>query len=142
MILFLDFDGVLHPFHRPAGAFSLLPYFERVMRDLPQVDIVISSSWREGHSLEEMKSFFSPDIAERIIDATPVLNFLEHQYVREEEIAAWLHRAGREHELWAAIDDTESFFSSRCDNLILVDPDTGFNEQAEKELCKRLSAEN
>lgn len=110
MILFLDFDGVLHPFHRPASAFSLLPYFERVMRDLPQVDIVISSSWREAHTLEEMRSFFSPDIAARIIDMTPVLDFLEHHHVREDEIAAWRRSAGREHEPWVAIDDTESFF--------------------------------
>lgn len=139
MLLFLDFDGVLHPFHRPSGVFSLLPYFEHAMRSLPHVDIVISSAWRETHGVDELRALFSPDIAQRIIDVTPVLDLLEHQYVRETEIAVWRRKAGREHEYWAAIDDTETFFSPRCRNLILVDPSTGFTGETEKELYRRLS---
>ena len=56
MILFLDFDGVLHPLHdnvptpenhdnvpTPADQlFCYLPRFEAVMRDFPMVKIVIS----------------------------------------------------------------------------------------------------
>lgn len=71
MILFLDFDGVLHPFHRPLGTFVLLSYFEDVLRDFPAVNIVISSTWREEYSLPQLQKFFSEDIARRIIDVTP-----------------------------------------------------------------------
>lgn len=139
MILFLDFDGVLHPFERPNGVFSLLPDFERVMRELGDVDIVISSTWREAHTLDELRSLFSPDMQERIIDVTPVFSDPDHPYIREAEIAAWLREAGREDETWAAIDDTEWLFSPRCRNLVLVDTDVGFDEEVERELRGRLS---
>jgi hypothetical protein len=49
MILFLDFDGVLHPEYDGQAApadvvFCHLPRFEAVMRDHPEVEIVISST--------------------------------------------------------------------------------------------------
>lgn len=140
MILFLDFDGVLHPFHRPNGTLVLIPVFERVMRDFPQVDIVISSSWREGFSLDELRSFFSDDIARRIVDVTPVLAASEYPHVREAEIAAWRRAAGRVAEPWVAIDDMEAFFSPGCADLISVAPESGFNEATARALRDRLSS--
>lgn len=139
MILFLDFDGVLHPFSRPHGPLVHVPYFEQVLRDLPGVDIVISSAWREAHSLEQLRLFFSEDIARRIIGVTPQLDSLEHPFIREAEIRAWLRNAGREAEPWVALDDIASFFSPGCRNLILVDTERGFNESTEEELRKRFS---
>jgi hypothetical protein len=139
MILFLDFDGVLHPFDRPAGVLVLLPDFERVIRDFAGVDIVISSAWREEHTLDQLRAFFSPDIQDRIIDATPIFDHVEHPYVREAEISAWLRDAGREGEPWVAIDDIDWFFTPGCRNLILVDTNTGFNAQTERELRWRLA---
>jgi len=138
VILFLDFDGVLHPFDRPDGVFTLLADFERVMRDYPGVDIVISSAWRETHTVDELRQLFSPDIAQRIIGATPVF-FDPQPHVRESEILDWLHSAGRSGEAWIAIDDTDWFFSTECANLLLVDPNTGFNSSSEQELRRRLS---
>lgn len=139
MILFLDFDGVLHPFHRPTGAFALLPAFERVMRDFPEVDIVISSAWREANSLAELRRLFSPDIQPHIIDATPVLHDDDVLFIRELEILAWLRHARREQEAWVAIDDTGWFFSPGCRNLILVEGACGFNLGTERELRRRLA---
>ena len=46
--------------------------------------------------------------------------------------------AGREDEFWVVLDDCEEFFSPGCPELILVDPDVGFNEATEAELCQRL----
>jgi len=138
MILFLDFDGVLHPFDCPDGMFTLLSDFERVMRDFPEVDIVISSSWREAHALDELRGLFSPDIARRIIDATPIMRDFTHECVRELEILAWLREVGREKEPWVAIDDFEKFFSPGCENLVLTDTNIGFDERVERELRKRL----
>jgi hypothetical protein len=139
MILFLDFDGVLHPFNQPNGTFVLVPEFERVMRDFENVDIVISSTWREAHTLDELRSPFSPQIQQRIIDVTPIFNDPQQLYIREMEIMVWLREAGREHEPWVAIDDSEWFFSPGCRNLILLDADIGFNEKAGRELRRRLS---
>lgn len=138
MVLFLDFDGVLHPFGRDTALFALLPEFERVMRDFDDVDIVISSTWREAHGLEWLRGLFSPDFRRRIIDVTPVLD-PEMPHVREAEIAAWLRDAGRKDEGWLAIDDTDWFFSPGCRNLILVDAATGFSASTERQLRQRLA---
>jgi hypothetical protein len=138
MIVFLDFDGVLHPFSRPDGPFTLLPQFERVMRDFPDVEIVISSAWREAYGLAQLKAIFSRDIAERIIGATPVFAPAGYRHVREAEIQSWLLDNDREHERWVAIDDTNFFFAPRCTNLILVDSELGFAPSTEQALRKRL----
>ena len=59
MILFLDFDGVTHPEpYDQDAAFQQLPFIEAVVRDMVGVEIVVSSSWRESHSLEELREFF------------------------------------------------------------------------------------
>ncbi|WP_050479101.1 HAD domain-containing protein [Herbaspirillum rhizosphaerae] len=139
MILFLDFDGVLHPVSREAGTFAHLIHFECVIRDFPGVDIVISSAWRENHSLEELQAFFTSDLRQRIIDVTPVLSHLSHQYLRQAEIMLWLREAGREYEGWIAIDDSDWLFAPACRNLILVDTDIGFDSIAEKNLRAKLS---
>eukprot|EP01042_Synura_sphagnicola_P011839 gene11839-15094_t len=57
--------------NRATGVFSLLPHFEQVMRDYPGVDIVVSSNWREAYSLEELRSVFSEDFRDRLVDVTP-----------------------------------------------------------------------
>ena len=48
MILFLDFDGVLHPepCDEDGEPFCNLPALEAILRDFPAVEIVISSMWR------------------------------------------------------------------------------------------------
>src|SRR5438128_5315956 len=74
MILFLDFDGVLHRFgDRIADYCRFLPRLEAVLRDYPDVKIVVSSDWRKHHTLEELKGFFSADIGKRVIGVTPSL---------------------------------------------------------------------
>ena len=98
MILFLDFDGVLHPeYDRQAApadvAFCHLPRFEAVMRDHPEVEIVISSTWREQFPLDDLRARFSPDIAARIVGATPITPRIDGKYLparREGEILDWL----------------------------------------------------
>jgi hypothetical protein len=51
-ILFLD--GVTHPEpHEAEELFTLLPLIEEVLRDFEASKIVISSSWREVHLLDE-----------------------------------------------------------------------------------------
>jgi hypothetical protein len=139
MILFLDFDGVLHPLSRANGVFALAPYFEQVMRDYPEVDIVISSAWREEHSIEQLRLEFSEDFRHRLIDVTPVVASDRKPHPREIEILSWLREAGREYEAWLAIDDSEWLFAPGCKNLILTDTDVGFNEQIEHLLRKALS---
>jgi hypothetical protein len=119
MILFLDFDGVLHPQHDdqmvPAElAFCHLPRFETIMREFPEIEIVISSTWREQFDLANLRNRFAADIAERIIGTTPLHLQTELSpplHRREQEIIEWLQVAGRAQEHWIALDDTIWQFS-------------------------------
>lgn len=141
MILFLDFDGVLHPMDRRDGCFSCLPVLETVLREFNGVEIVISSSWRVEHSLAQLRSMFSSDFAKYIIDVTPDrasrMDSIE-PYRREREIEDWLRENGREHEPWFALDDCDWMFSPACKRLLLVDTKTGFDNRAAATLRRHL----
>jgi hypothetical protein len=151
MILFLDFDGVLHPRYENGPvpedvAFCHLPRFEAVMRDFPEVQIVISSTWREQFSLDKLRTWFSTDIAVRIIGTTPVFpadhpRSLEQ---RESEILAWLVEQGRNSECWLAVDDSTWQFKHYRDHLVACICYVGLDRRAEVRLravlCRQLAA--
>ena len=147
MILFLDFDGVLHPeYDRQAApadvAFCHLPRFEAVMRDHPEVEIVISSTWREQFPLDDLRARFSPDIAARIVGATPITPRIDGKYLparREGEILDWLRQAEREHEPWLALDDAAWQFQQHRDRLIACTWYVGLDDTAEAALRTLLA---
>ncbi|MGV8898672.1 MAG: HAD domain-containing protein [Burkholderiaceae bacterium] len=122
-LLFLDFDGVLHPFPMPsdpARLFCNLPQLEAVLRDIPQLQVVISSSWRENRSLADLAALFSPDIAKRIIAVLPVIEIrclADAKAVRYREIEQFLKEQG-EPIKWIALDDDPALFPFNCPNLI------------------------
>ena len=149
MILFLDFDGVLHPEYEaqavPADiAFCHLPRFEAVMRDYSQVEIVISSTWREQFPLAALQARFSPDIAARIIGTTPIITRMDGKYVparREGEILGWLAAAGRAQDgPWLALDDAAWQFKLHRSRLIACVRHIGFDDTSEAALRKELSS--
>jgi HAD domain in Swiss Army Knife RNA repair proteins len=120
MLLFLDFDGVLHPRAPRKNLFCNLPRLEAVLREFRFVDVVIASTWREDMSLEQLRKLISPDLRSRIIGVTPVV---EIEYpagphgTREKEIRLYLEQSGCQDRTWLALDD-----------------------QAERQLRERLSA--
>ena len=148
MILFLDFDGVLHPLPDPQQPgqelFTRLELLEQVLRELPEVEVVISSSWREAHPLEELRTYFSRDLQHRIVDVTPVriadseAPAEVHEFVRHCECLAWLRRARRTHTRWLAIDDVASLWAPGCANLLLIDGSTGLTAESVQLLRRRL----
>lgn len=151
MILFLDFDGVLHPDPCWDEAILLqhLPRLESVLRDFPAVEIVISSTWRDTRTLDQLRSYFSPDIAARIIDVTPnwrdltdLCEILGSTYVRQVEIEGWLRASGRPWEQWVALDDKAYWFRPFLPNLIRCDASTGLSIDVELELRKKLNPAN
>ena len=69
-ILFLDFDGVLHPSNAtPQGWFCRMPLLEAAVGTQP-VQIIISSSWRFHHSQHELIKHFPPNLRSRIVGKT------------------------------------------------------------------------
>jgi hypothetical protein len=141
VILFLDFDGVLHPvspFNKDVGVFCQLEQFESVMREFPLWKIVISSSWREEYSLELMRGFFSPDIATRIVGATPVISS-EEKFTREDEIRIYLRSTGQLSTTWIALDDASENFLDKT-NLVLCSREVGLDRITAAKLRNALGA--
>ncbi|TAL84012.1 MAG: hypothetical protein EPN74_12755 [Rhodanobacter sp.] len=145
MILFLDFDGVLHPAVCTSDTELLCrrPLLESVLRECPQVEIVISSTWRESRTLPQLQALFSPDVGVRIIGITPLWQDVQDEtsmgtYVRQAEIEAWLRHAGRTWEPWVALDDQPWLFRPFLPNLLRSDPVTGLTEEVCATLRQRL----
>lgn len=76
MILFIDFDGVLHP----AGSGVDLLFVRRgeiwsLLEALPELDVVISSSWRDAYPVDEILDMIchggGEHLAHRILGTTP-----------------------------------------------------------------------
>lgn len=144
-VLFLDFDGVMHPeFCHESKHFVHLKNFEAVMRAAPHVELVISSTWRHKRSLEELKALFSDDVATRIIGTTPLYAQLENipdtlqGYEREAECRFWLRQHGRAAQEWLALDDRSWNFRPFNSNVLLVDGNVGLSADAAQTLLARL----
>ena len=120
--LFLDFDGVLHP-SITSEYFTKLDLMREGINGQP-VEIVISSSWRFHHSLDELKNFLGPEIGKRVIATTGDAHI--GKFARYQEIKKWveINRC----EKWAILDDSKFEFPDDLDNLILCDPRRGMTD--------------
>jgi hypothetical protein len=141
MILFLDFDGVLHsePCYDQTKLFCFLPRLEKVLRDYPQIDVVISSTWRESRTLHELQGFFSADIAPRVVGVTPSWRdypdlFEVNGFQRHTEILAWIRYSSEPWVKWVAVDDKAFLFKPFLKNLVRTSSLTGFDATAENQL--------
>ena len=147
MILFLDFDGVAHP--EPCRAdeeFCTLHLIEDVLRDFSVVEIVISSSWREHFSIDELRAKFRADIGSRIVGFTPVVRKLTERWtppcadaVREAEVLIWMKANRPWGTPWLAIDDRPQWFTPECRNLLVTDRKWGFRFDQVDDLRRMIS---
>lgn len=141
MILFLDFDGVLHPVgSQEADYFCRLPLLERFLTDAaPGWRVVISSSWRDYFPLDVLKQHFSPGIQARIDGCTPfdddrhlsaTWGAQASLYPREIQIRHHLAKRHLPTHDWIALDDHGDWFRDAPSNphLVLTDPATGLTE--------------
>lgn len=141
MILFLDFDGVLHPRAPGKGLFSNLARLETVLREFEFVEIVITSTWREDMPFEKLQELFSPDIRQRVIGITPVVEIefpAGPHGSREKEIRLFLEQGDHRERAWLALDDEEKLFQPGCANLIQCQALIGFDDATERQLRERL----
>ena len=133
-IIFLDFDGVLHP--DGIAKFSRLPILERFLFEMPDAEVVVSSTWREDHTLDQLRGFFSPPLRSRISGVTPSLDDGYEIGERQKEILSYLSNEGLSDTTcyWVALDDIAMFFEDSCQNLVLTDSSIGFTEQEGEQL--------
>jgi hypothetical protein len=130
-VLFLDFDGVLHPKGAGGAAehFSRRPLLEELLLDAACADwrVVITSTWREAYSLARLRQFFCAPLHARIIDRTPVLEDLDVEHLRYREIRAWLNKQPQVKRWCALDDDREGFPDSQAGRVVFTDPDHGLS---------------
>lgn len=137
-ILFLDFDGVLHPAsayqtrafcHAPALAECLRPY---------SCEVVISSSWRFNYSLDEMLHLLPSALAQRVIGTTGPAHV--GRYSRYQEIHAFLKDTGGI--TWRVLDDATWEFPTDFHGLIACDPNIGLQEKQLQQINRWLKTPN
>ena len=119
--IFLDFDGVLHgdrfdsiPFeHMTKFSQHILPYKDKAK-------IVISSSWRETHTFENLINFFPEELQPMIAGVTPILPDNMEEGAREKEIQAYCEANAIANNQWIAIDDMPNLFSQETQDQALI----------------------
>ena len=145
VILFLDFDGVLHPDPCRDGArlFENAPRLAEALSEFPHVVLVLSTAWRQGASYQQLVEQLPEPLRERVIGVTP--NFSDFApaaalvpYRRQAECMYWMRQNRVQDHSWLALDDRPSEFTAYCENLIGCDPQSGFDDAASERLRSAL----
>ena len=136
LIVFLDFDGVLHPDPcRDEQLFECAPRLAQTLEEFPETSVVLSTSWRTFMNLEQLVVAFDPELRWRVIGVTP--RFADFSaprglvpYRRQAECVQWLNENGMNDAPWIALDDRASWFEPYCENLVTCDALVGFDDGA------------
>jgi hypothetical protein len=138
IILFLDFDGVLHP-DPPTNE---LPLFCRagllqqfLLKHLT-VKVVVSSTWRSTRTLQQLKGLF-PDWSQRIIGVTSEV--AETNYARQFECEVWMRENANPWTPWVSLDDRPWNFRPFERRLVLVERRTGLTQHDLARLSELVS---
>lgn len=148
MILFLDFDGVLHPdaaylekgrpvLRATGELFMWAPALIEALVPYPQIKIVLSTSWVRVRGFERARDALPEDLRRRVIGATwhSAMSRSAHNGLklpscwwdeasRYQQIARYAERAGIQR--WIAVDDHgEEWATEDLGKLILTHPDRG-----------------
>lgn len=146
-VLFLDIDGVLNSvdFSQKQVRRSLLAdtsqidpvacaKIKNLVKAVPDLKIVISSTWRKLFSLEELtKELEAKGIPSVIISATPVI----HNTIRGEEIKDWL-KDHPEVSKFAIVDD-DADMGELLPYLIQTDVQVGITDEDVLKIIKLLN---
>ncbi len=144
-LLFLDFDGVLHPdavflssrgVELRAGAlFMWAPLLVEALAPHQDVQVVLSTSWARNLGFHRARSVLPADLQSRVIGAAwhsamgkgwPDFIPWDAQ-TRYEQIQAYLSRLNAPAS-WIAIDDDDrGWADADRGRLILTDPDSGLS---------------
>lgn len=97
-IIFLDLDGVIHPFNEPDKLFDFNGFLaERLNQKSVKVlneiilatdcEIVISSDWRQHYTLLELQKIFEANkIIKTPIDVTPCVEFTNALFLERDRV--------------------------------------------------------
>lgn len=139
VLLFLDFDGVLHPDVFHAREFCYLPLLENWLRRHPNVGVVLTTSWREERDFERLCAPFSPDLRSRILACAPVLSEGRADEGRWLEIRQFFEDNALDGMPFLILDDEARLFPEGLTELYLTDS-SGLTEIDIRRLDQRLTA--
>lgn len=136
-ILFLDFDGVLHPLNsEKENLFCKVHYLEKALKGA-SCKIVITSNWRLTYSTQKMRELLPRKVGKLVIGATDVVNGIKHKRFIEIENYLSTHINSSSID-WRAIDDSPQDFPADCKNLIYCDPILGMGSAEQIQIAKWL----
>lgn len=126
-LLFLDFDGVLHPnFCTADDFFSCSSHLVSALDGFADdVGIIVSSSWRFQWPTEVLLRKMPGPLSKMVDGFTPEVEPGKHQRYRE--IRAYL-RCHRIQPDWRALDDAANEFPSDCSQLLQCNGRKGLDE--------------
>lgn len=129
------YTKLITPSGRQRPLFENFDAFQEIMRQFPQIQVVISSSWRETYKFDALLDFFPEDLQPQIIGATPVLpgswryeEVMQHRQQFSEEAP------------FLVIDDDQEQFPKNWPPLVLCNPLVGLDEMARQLLVERIQA--
>lgn len=146
MILFLDYDGVLHP--DPCAdatrLFEHAPRLAQVLESFPGLGVVLSTSWRTKYPESALLEPLPASLRQRVLGLTPRASDFSPPpellpYRRQAECMQWLQQHGMSGSAWWALDDRPDWFAPYCENLIECHPQRGFDERAAARLVGVLT---
>lgn len=147
--LFLDIDGVIAG-DAEWGAIlednsclfnkDAILWLNRVFDTIPDIQLIISSTWRKGETIESLQAIFKRrgfKYYYRIIDKTPVLQFERNKEIpyisvpRGSEIDAWLraNTSRVDQYKYCIIDDGSDMLYYQRDNFVHIHYTELFNEK-------------
>jgi hypothetical protein len=136
MILFLDFDGVLHPYPptRSAPLWCRSNLLIDWLDTRPDIEVVVSSTWRLTRGPQQIRELLPQRLANKFIGCTGLVH--EELYARQLECEQWMkaHREPWVH--WVALDDSIWNFRPFEKRLIICNRSTGIDESVIRVLDK------
>jgi len=147
-VLFLDFDGVLHPLSG-GQEFSLVPKLLPLFSEFPRLRVVFTTDWRFAFDFAGLYEKVGP-LSPYCIGETPKITDL-HQthfpgepqipFSREREILWYLHEHP-EVRNWVAVDDIPDLFEPNFvdQHVLITDAHTGISDTDIATLRKHFSA--
>ena len=142
-LLFLDFDGVLHPGSgRPGAMFNRAESLMEAIEGF-ELRIVISSSWRFHYPAAKIFKDLPDALARRIVGTTGEAHI--GRWARYQEVRNWLmlnepSALTNSPARWRALDDASFEFPPDCPELIACNPREGFGPRQAAELQSWLSS--
>lgn len=159
MLLFLDFDGTLHPlwtFERGEDSVVAQPYagpwlveaptLERILEAyLHRIEIVLSTAWAQTRGLDAARGLLPTALAERVSESIWLpelaLDYQASRCSRFSCIQMWLERRRPGYSgPWLALDDDDELWPAERQRHLVHASGTLADPAVQRELATRLAA--